>query len=140
MPLYDLCQSHNILGTHSRGQLAWYHFRRHLGVRGQVRRRFERYRLGEPSQYQVGDWVEVLDRESIERTLDSEKKLRGLVFLPSQTSYCGGVYRVEKVVRCLMGDQALFRPVSRTILLEGVLCSGPSRTEGCGRHCPLMFR
>src|SRR5207247_2534013 len=57
-----------------------------------------------------------------------------------QWDYCGGNYRVQKVMRSIVDDQGIFRPISRTILLEGVCCGGISGAEGCGRECPLMFR
>ena len=140
MPLRELCQCFNVLGEHTLRRRAWYGLRRNLGIRTHLRRHFGRFRIGESSQYAEGQWVQVRDRERIQSTLDAQSRLRGLLFLPFQWAYCGGVYRVQKVLRRMLDDESIFRPVSRTILLEGVFCSGPSGTDGCGRRCPLMFR
>jgi hypothetical protein len=88
-----------------------------------------------PSQYRAGDWVEVLGREAIEATLDSESKLRGLPFLPEQWAYVGGVYRVSQVVRRTVDQQGVFRPLAKTILLEGVVRSSTEHGP-----CPFLFR
>lgn len=39
-----------------------------------------------------------------------------------------------------MDDSRRMRPISRSILLDTVSCSGPNGGQGCGRDCPLMFR
>lgn len=141
MPLNELSQYHTSLGPRLAWRQAWDSLLRNtIGLRGQICRRFARYRLGESSRYTVGQWVQVLDQEAIQSTLDAQSRLRGLLFLPAQRVYCGGVYRVQKVMLCIADEQAILRPISRTILLEGVFCSGPSGTAGCGRHCALMFR
>jgi hypothetical protein len=39
-----------------------------------------------------------------------------------------------------MDDSRRMRPISRSVLLDTVPCSGPDGGHGCGRDCPLMFR
>jgi hypothetical protein len=51
------------------------------------------------------------------------------------------VFRTARHVRRLRDDHGRFRPVSRTVLLDGVDCAGDEPTPtGCGRHCPMMYR
>jgi hypothetical protein len=119
---------------------AWFFFHDNLGFRSHFRRWFWNSRLGKPSQYIEGQWVQVQTEEEIRKTLDDKSRHRGLVFLPYQWAFCGGVYRVQKVMRRIIDDRGIFRAVSRTVLLEGVDCGGISGSEGCGRRCPLMFR
>lgn len=133
------CQAFNIIGDHPVWKRSWLGY----GIRAHIRRVFKRpkTRLGVPSRFAEGEWVQVLDRESIERTLNAERKLRGLEFLPYQAAYCGGTFRVQRVVRRIIDDHRLFRPVSGTVLLDGATCTSEStHMEGCGRCCPLMFR
>src|SRR5438067_1201750 len=40
----------------------------------------------------------------------------------------------------MLDDSGVFRPISRTVLLEGVNCGGIDGSHGCGKECPLMFR
>jgi hypothetical protein len=40
----------------------------------------------------------------------------------------------------MMDDSRRMRPISRSVLLDTVPCSGPDGGHGCGRDCPLMFR
>lgn len=138
--LPEPCQRLNILGDHplKRRVAVLFHTVAHL--HRSLVRRFSSPVLGKPSRFAEGQWVGVLDQESVRRTLDSKSRLRGLVFVQWQWPFCGGVYQVEKVMRRIIDDQGTFRPISGTVLLRGVDCGGTSGTEGCGRRCPLMFR
>src|SRR5258708_2073567 len=140
MFLLDPCQRLNLIGRHTWSRIVWFRFRQNFGFRTQLRKTFGQTRLGDASRYSVGHWVRVQDQETIKRTLDTQSRLRGLLFLPYQWAYCRKVYRVQRVVRSLIDDEGIFRPVSRTILLEGVTCPSEPGEEGCGRDCPLMFR
>ena len=44
----------------------------------------------------AGDWVEVLSKEDILRTLDENGRLDGLPFMPQMFKYCGQRFRVYK--------------------------------------------
>ena len=135
--MFEPCQFFNTLGEHPLSRRLSFRLLGNLGIRTHLRRMFKPYKIGRASQFTEGQWVQVLDKESIARTLDAQSRLRGLVFVPYQWSYCEGIYRVQKVVQCIIDDEGVFRPVSRTVLLENVVCSP---TEGCGRNCPLLFR
>src|SRR3954468_1535401 len=135
------CQLFNVLGTHPLQRRTLEGLRMHCGVRTNLkRRRSSSSPSGEPSRFSEGAWVEVLDRQSIEQTLNKDSKTRGLLFLPYQWGFCSKKYRVEKVMRRIVDDEGIFRPVSRTVLLAGTDCGGPDGTTGCGRHCPIMWR
>lgn len=109
-----------------------------------LRRLRDRFRkptpVGKPSRYRTGDWVRVKSADEIRATLDGEDKLRGLLFLDSQWSYCGRTYRVDRVLRRLRDDERRFCSISRTVALAGVTCDGVDGTGGCGRSCSLYFR
>jgi len=44
----------------------------------------------------TGDWVEVLGKDEILRTLDKEGRLEGLPFMPQMFRYCGQRFRIYK--------------------------------------------
>ncbi len=138
--LSSVCQQFNILGEHPLPQLAWYGVRMNCGIRTQLRRTFWSPNSGETSRFAEGDWVRVLDRDAMKATLNGRARTRGLLFLDYQWPYCGGVYRVQKVMTRMLDDDGIFRPISRTVLLEGVNCGGIVGSHGCGKECPLMFR
>ncbi len=139
--LSNTCQQFNVLGSHPLQYRAWQDLRRSFGVRSNLRRVLSPPPpLGEPSQYKEGEWVQVRSTAEIQSTLDAKSRTRGLAFLDYQWVYCGGIFRVRSVMRRMIDDEGFFRPISRTILLEGVDCGGLNGTTGCGRRCPLMFR
>jgi len=140
------CQRGDIVGVHSfverlRGRVS-----SGLGIKSGILRALRssppaREPLGEPSRFAPGDWVRVLDAPRIRATLDADSRLRGLKFIPQQWTDCGRVFRVQKQVRRMRDDHGGYRPISRTVLLEGVSCAGEGPDPaGCGRHCPTMVR
>jgi CelD/BcsL family acetyltransferase involved in cellulose biosynthesis len=141
------CQRTDLIGDHT--LLGRLHVRidRGLGIERRIRaavlpsRKPEPPRLGPASRFPVGSWVRVLDEPRLRATLDARSRLRGLAVVPSQWPTCGQVYRVQRHVRRMRTDGGLFRPIARTVLLEGVDCNGRGpEPAGCGRHCPLMYR
>jgi len=113
--------------------------RMNYGIRTNLRRLMSPG-SGKPSRYAEGDWVRVRDANDVKLTLDAGSKTRGLLFLEYQWPFCGGVYRVQKVMTRIIDDSGVMRPISRTVLLEGVDCGGADGKRGCGRHCPIWFR
>jgi hypothetical protein len=138
----NTCQQFNVLGEHSLQHIVWKDVvRRNFGIRRSLRQALApSVPLGEPSRFAEGQWVQVLDVPGVRATLDQRSRTRGLLFLDYQWIYCGGVFRVQSVMRRMIDDDGFFRPISRTVLLEGIDCGGAHGTTGCGRHCPLMFR
>jgi hypothetical protein len=150
-PLPRHCQRADRIGDHQLWTRARLRVEQGLGVRPAVRRVFRRISgappvaptLGAPSRFAVGSWVRVLDEPRLRATLDAHDKLRGLLWVSAQAWTCGKVFKVAEHVRRLRDDHGVYRAVSRTVLLAGVDCSGDGTTpdpQGCGRHCPLMYR
>jgi CelD/BcsL family acetyltransferase involved in cellulose biosynthesis len=139
------CQRADLIGAHTliervRGRLT-----QGLGIKSGIKRLIKpppaRDPLGKPSELAPGSWVRVKDAAALRATLDERDKTRGLLFTEAQWQTAGGVFQVQKHVRRLRDDHGKFRPVSRTVLLEGVDCSGHGASPtGCGRHCPMMYR
>jgi len=134
------CQRLCIVGEHTLRWRGWFIYRSAFDIKRYLSQRARLSLVGEPSRYAEGDWVQVLNEVEIKMKLDSRSRTRGLEFINHQWYSCGGVYRVEKVMRRIVDDHGRYRPISQTVLLEGVDCGGPSGTGGCGRRCPLMFR
>lgn len=144
-PLRTKCQRFDVVGAFTLGERVKGRVHEGLGIRSGIRRLFQpppaTARLGEPSRYEVGAWVRVLDADRVRATLDAHGRLRGLQFVPTQWQACGNVYKVAKIVRRMQDDHGRPRAIARTVLLEGVTCAGAATDPaGCGRHCPLMFR
>jgi CelD/BcsL family acetyltransferase involved in cellulose biosynthesis len=145
--LTGACQRFNIIGNHSVSQRIGGRVAQGLGIKSGIRRLLHpppsvppRDLLGAASRFAEGVSVRVRDEASIRRTLDGRSCLRGLLFAPGQWTTCSKVYRVAKSVRRIMDDNGRMRPVSRTVLLDGVDCTGKGSEAGCGRHCPMMYR
>lgn len=139
------CQRGDIIGSHKllarvRGRLD-----AGLGIKSGIKRRLHpppaRAPLGAASEFAAGSWVRVKPAPALRELLDDRDRTRGLLFAPAQWGTAGGVFRVTKQVRRMRDDHGRFRPISRTVLLEGVDCSGHGpEPAGCGRHCPMMYR
>lgn len=139
------CQRADLIGDHALGDRVRARLARGLGVRSglsrALRREPGREPLGAPSRFAVGEWVRVLDHDELRGVLDRRDRTRGLAFTAAQWDFAGAVLRVTTHVRRMRNDRGGFRPVHRTVLLDGADCDGnqPGRA-GCGRSCPLMFR
>jgi len=144
-PLPRACQRADIVGTHTLVERIRGRVDRGLGIKSGLRRLIKpppaRDRLGEPSQFAPGSWVRVKSTDELRATLGARDRTRGLPFTDAQWQTCGQVFRAERPVRRLRDDHGRFRPVSRTVLLEGVDCAGDGAAHtGCGRRCPMMYR
>ena len=139
------CQRSDIIGVHSlvarvRGRLD-----AGLGIKSGIKRRLHppppRDPLGAASQFAPGSWVRVKSEPALRGVLNDRDRTRGLLFTQAQWGTMDGVFRVAKQVRRMRDDHGQFRAISRTVLLEGVDCSGQGHElAGCGRHCPMMYR
>ncbi len=149
------CQKTNIIGAHSiverlRGRVTD-GLGIKSGIKSAVRQAFEPWAkagtkitpdpLGKPSAFAPGSWVRVKPAADLRVALDEHDKTRGLLFTQAQWDTAGEVFQVSHRVRRMRDDHGTFRPISRTVLLEGVDCAGHSaEPAGCGRHCPMMYR
>jgi hypothetical protein len=139
------CQHESMIGEHTLLARLTGVLHAGVGLRSGIRRALApppppRAPLGAPSRFAPGSWVRVREETTVRATLDPEHRLRGLLFVPEQFATCGGVYRVDRHVRRILGDDGRMRPVSGTVLLEGVTCAGERGDAGCGRYCPLLYR
>src|SRR5262249_35770182 len=139
------CQRADIIGAHTLVERVRGRLDRGLGVKSGIKRMIHpppaRDPLGQPSMFAPGSWVRVKSADELRETLDARDRTRGLLFTEAQWQTAGKVFRTARQVRRLRDDHGRFRPVSRTVLLEGVDCSGEDHTvKGCGRHCPMMYR
>jgi CelD/BcsL family acetyltransferase involved in cellulose biosynthesis len=139
------CQRGDLIGAHTlvgkvRGRLD-----RGLGIKSGIKRMLrpppQRDPLGAPSQFAPGSWVRVKPAAELREVLDERDRTRGLLFTQAQWDTADHVFQIAKHVRRLRDDHGRFRPISRTVLLEGVDCAGHGPAPaGCGRHCPMMYR
>jgi CelD/BcsL family acetyltransferase involved in cellulose biosynthesis len=139
------CQRGDIIGAHTlvariRGRLD-----AGLGIKSGIERRLHpaprREPRGAASEFAPGSWVRVKPAPALHELLDGRGRTRGLQFTQAQWGTAGEVFQVARQVRRLRDDHGRFRPISRTVLLDGVDCSGHGpEPAGCGRHCPMMYR
>ncbi|HET7502506.1 MAG TPA: GNAT family N-acetyltransferase [Kofleriaceae bacterium] len=139
------CQRSDIVGVHTliarvRGRLD-----QGLGIKSGIRRLVQppprRDPLGAASQFAPGSWVRVKPAPALRELLDPRDRTRGLLFTQAQWDTAGQVFQVSRQVRRMRDDHGRFRPISRTVLLDGVDCAGHGpEPAGCGRHCPMMYR
>lgn len=139
------CQRADIIGTHRLIERVRGRLDAGLGIKSGIKRIVRpapaRDLLGAPSQFAVGSWVKVKPAPVLRELLNERDRTRGLLFAPSQWHSAGNTFRVAKHVQRMRDDHGRFRPISRTVLLEGIDCSGHgAEPTGCGRHCPMMYR
>src|SRR3989442_6299691 len=91
-----------------------------------------------------GDEVEVRAKEGIEKTVSADGKNRGLRFDVEMLPYCGGRYRVERLVDRIIDEKTgrMLRLPNECVVLEGVVCrSWFSRKRlFCPRSIPSYWR
>jgi len=89
----------------------------------------------------AGDWVEVLSREEILRTLDSNGCLESMPFMPEMLRYTGKRFRVEKRAHrtCDTIDYVGGRHLKRAVHLEDLRCDG-SAHGNCEALCLLFWK
>lgn len=93
---------------------------------------------------QVGELVEVLPKEEIERSVNRENKNRGLNIDEEMTVYCGGRYRVTTRVDRIINERTgeMMRFENPCIVLDQVVCRG-QYAEGrllCPRKITAYWR
>lgn len=139
------CQRADIIGAHTLVERIRGRLRQGLGIKSGILRALRpppaRDPLGAPSAFAPGSWVRVKDEPALRELLDARDRTRGLLFTQAQWGTAGEVLQVTKHVRRMRDDHGRYRPISRTVLLDGVDCGGRSaEPAGCGRRCPMMYR
>jgi hypothetical protein len=85
---------------------------------------------------QLGELVRVKSYEEILATLDANNKNRGMYFDAEMVPYCGGVYRVLKLVTRIVDERTgkIQKFKTPSIILEDAVCQ--SRYSECRLFCP----
>jgi hypothetical protein len=88
----------------------------------------------------VGDWVEILSKEEILRTLDENGQLEGMPFMPEMFAFCGKRLQVYKRAHktCDTVFPVRGRRVHQAIHLD-TRCDG-SAHGGCQASCLLFWK
>src|SRR5215831_4248377 len=88
----------------------------------------------------VGDWVEVLGKEEILKTLDCNAELDGMPFMPEMFEFCGKRFRVYKRAHktCDTAFPVRGRRVANAVHLD-TRCSGLAH-GGCHASCLLFWK
>ena len=106
----------------------------------QLEKRTPSERLG----LRPGDEVEVRAKEEIERTVSAAGKNRGLWFDVEMLPYCGGRYRVERLVDKIIDEKTgrMLRLPNECVVLEGVVCRAwfSRKRLFCPRSIPSYWR
>ncbi len=92
-----------------------------------------------PSQkldLQPGELVRIKPYKEILNTLDMDNRNRGLYFDAEEVPFCGGKYRVEKIVNKIINERTgkMLDMRSPCIVLESVVCQ--ARYSECRMFCP----
>jgi len=79
---------------------------------------------GDDVQLNAGDWVQVRPRAEILKTLNDGGHNRGMHFDPEMVKYCGGHYRVHRIVRRIIDERSgrMLEMKNTCVALEGVIC------------------
>jgi hypothetical protein len=93
------------------------------------------------SKLRVGDLVEVLSKDEILQTLDSDGRIEGMPFMPEMFAFCRKRFRVHKSAHKTCDYSAypfLSRRLNRTVHLQ-TRCDG-SAHDGCENGCLLYWK
>lgn len=108
-----------VLRLHWRGRPNAYPYIRGLAPRGQKT-------PTEELNLKAGDLVQVRSRQEIRRTLDANRRNRGLSFDVEMVRYCGGTFRVLRRVEKLIDEKTgkMIYPPGVCLILDGATCVG----------------
>jgi hypothetical protein len=89
----------------------------------------------------TGDWVEVLSRDEILQTLDTNGCIDGMPFMPEMLAFAGQRFRVFRRAHktCDTVNLTGGRQVKDAVHLEGLRCSGASH-GGCEAACLIFWK
>lgn len=93
------------------------------------------------SVLRAGEWVQVLSKEEILRTLDEHGQLEGLPFMPEMFEFCGKRLRVFKRAHktCDPPNGMGGRQMLHAVHLEDARCTGDAH-GGCQAKCLLFWK
>ncbi len=89
----------------------------------------------------AGEWVEVLSKEEILRTLDDRGSVGGMPFMPEMLAFVGQRFQVFRRAHktCDTVNRTGGRRIDDTVHLEGVRCSGANH-GGCEANCLIFWK
>jgi hypothetical protein len=94
------------------------------------------------TKLRIGDWVEVLSKEEILRTLDADGQLEGMPFMPEMLAFCGQKFQVYKIAHKTCDYSTTYpykvRRLARTVHLL-TRCDGQAH-GGCQAGCLLYWK
>ncbi len=86
-----------------------------------------------------GSWATIRPLDEILATLDADRKLEGVLFMPEMIPFCGRTFRVHRRAERTCVEGVGNRRMDRTVLLEGVRCDA-SQHDGCQRKCLFFWK
>lgn len=93
------------------------------------------------SRLKAGDWVQVLTKDEILKTLDAEGQLEALPFMPEMFNFCGQRFKVFKRAHktCDPPNGIYGRRMPSAVHLEGLRCNGAAH-GGCQHGCLIFWK
>ena len=88
-------------------------------------------------KFAVGQRVRIAESDKIYPTLDSDKKLDGILFMNQMAQYCGKELSIIKVVKTFEYKKLILNTKIPIYMLEGLMCDGNSELleEKCDLSC-----
>jgi hypothetical protein len=103
--------------------------------------KLEANEINNTSTLKAGDLVRVRSKEEILVTLNHWGILKGCMFMPEMSPYCGTVQRVMKRMERFVDERDYHvKKCNGIILLEGLNCQGTSDYGRCDRTCFYFWR
>lgn len=87
----------------------------------------------------IGTIVQVKHEPEILSTLDEHGAFNGLPFTSEMLGFCGGIYKVLKILNRIHIDGVGIRGIDDAVMLEGVRCNGEAH-GACKRKCYLLLK
>jgi hypothetical protein len=88
---------------------------------------------------QPGEYIEVKSEAEILQTLDDQRRLNGLAYVPSMKEFCGQRFKVFKRMETMYQEESgKVRRLKNTVLLDQVHCDG--LLMRCDRACFFYWR
>ena len=91
------------------------------------------------SAFRRGSFATVRGLDEILATLDADRKLEGVPFMPEMMPFCGRTFRVHRRAERTCVEGVGNRSMERTVLLDGVRCDA-SQHDGCQRRCLFFWK
>lgn len=91
-------------------------------------------------KFPVNTTVRICSKEMIERTLNSENKLDGCLFMDQMAKYAGQEFKVLKFITNIY-HKRMIRSDAPLYILEGLFCDGivASFKNRCDRTCNFLW-